>query len=70
MGNRMKSDYSVSLSKDAGSSNHSTADSVESVATTIARLTEENKTLRRLAALLTSQLKRARGARGLAENEG
>jgi DNA-binding CsgD family transcriptional regulator len=52
VGSHMKYDFSVLLSKD---SNHLTVDSAEEVATSIARLIEENETLRRLAALLTSQ---------------
>jgi hypothetical protein len=56
----MKSDYPVSFIKDAGPSNGLTAGSTDAVATSIARLKEENEALRRLAALLTSQL----GSRG------
>jgi hypothetical protein len=61
VGHRMKYDFSVSLSKE---SNHLTVDNAEDLATSIARLIEENETLRRLAALLTSQLDLARGLAG------
>ena len=57
----MKSDYPVSFIKDAGPSNSLTADSPDAIATSIARLMEENEALRGLAALLTSQLDHARG---------
>ena len=56
----MKSDYPLSFIKDAGPSNGLTANSTDAIATSIARLMEENETLRRLAALLTSQLELAR----------
>ena len=64
VGHRMKYDFPVSLSKE---SNHLTGDSAEHLATSIARLIEENETLRRLAAKLSSQLELARG---LAAGEG
>lgn len=50
----MKSDFPVSLI--TGSSNHLVADSPEALAISIALLIEENEVLRRLAALLSSQL--------------
>jgi hypothetical protein len=65
VGNRMK--CSVSLIKDTGQSNRLTVDSADALATSIAQLIEENETLRRLAARLSSQLDLARG---LAAGEG
>jgi hypothetical protein len=57
----MKSDYFLSFIKDAGSSNGLTANSTDAIATSIAQLMVENEALRRLAALLTSQLDLERG---------
>ena len=57
----MKSDFPVSLIEDTGSSNHVVPDSPESLAISIALLIEENEVLRRLAALLSSQLDFAPG---------
>jgi hypothetical protein len=55
-GNRMKSEYPVSLIKDTGPSNDFALTGTEAIATSIARLTEENEKLRCLAVRLISQL--------------
>lgn len=57
----MMSDHPVSFSKGTGSSNGLIANNTDAVAMSIARLTEENESLRRLVAFLTSELEVARG---------
>ena len=63
----MKHEFPLSLSKDTGASHHLTVDRAEAIEASIARLIEENATLRLLADQLSSQLDRTRG---LAHREG
>jgi hypothetical protein len=56
----MKSGCPASFIEDILPSNRLTSDSADVIAMSIARLMEENEALRRLAALLTSQLDVAR----------
>jgi hypothetical protein len=57
----MKPEILVALSKHTELCNHLAVDSAEGIETSIARLIEENATLRRLAAQLSSELELARG---------
>ena len=57
----MKFETFVALSKNTELCNHLAVDGAEGIETSIARLIEENATLRRLAAELSSELEFARG---------